>query len=186
MTGFASFVGNVIRGGKPSPPHRMSPGYLMNLMAITVIVMIVCIEGVLSFWTLGFTTQVTKCLPGDAYLVTKIVPQTIRRGETIAYRSQGLAPLLPDGATVIKKVAAVPGDVVSVNGDGVWINGSLWGPLNEKVLRNTGRTIAQLERTFVVRPGELVVLGTLPRSYDSRYWGPIRNSQLIGTARNLW
>lgn len=186
MISLAEFAANVIRGGEPAPKKRMRASYLMYLMAITAIVSVAVIEGVLSHWTIGVTGQVTKCLPGDVYLITKSVPAEFTRGQTIAYRSRGLEPLLDDGAIVIKKVAGIPGDLVEVNAAGVFVNQRWWGRLNQKVLRNTGRSVNDVSMSYRLAEDQLLVLGTLPRSYDGRYWGPISRSQVIGTARNLW
>ncbi|MCC4821021.1 S26 family signal peptidase [Vibrio lentus] len=35
-------------------------------------------------------------------------------------------------------------------------------------------------QTFVVPQGHYFALGTLPTSFDSRYWGLVEHSQIIG------
>lgn len=186
LSAAGSYVANVIRGGKPPPEKRMSSTYVLNLVSGTALVMIVLINLVISSWRIGLNTQEVKCLPGTVYLVRQSPPDTVAVGQLIAYRSLGLQPYLKDGTTVAKLVAGVPGDQVTVDRSGISVNGKHWGPLNDVVMRKTAHSVDGLTRTFTVAPDELLVLGTLPRSYDGRYWGTIKRDQLIGNAWRLW
>lgn len=181
-----AYLAKVIRGGKPAPEKRWSSTFVMNFVSITAIVLILAFEGVISHWRVGLNTQEIKCLPGTAFLVKQTPPDEIVRGQIIAYRSAGLTPFLEDGRSVAKIVAAVPGDKVVVSADGIAINGQPWGPLNETVLKKSGRSVESVSRSYVVPEGELLMLGTLPRSYDGRYWGTIKTNQVIGKAWRLW
>lgn len=181
-----AYLANIIRGGKPAPEKRWSSTYVLNFVSITAIILIILFEGVISHWRIGLNTQEIKCLPGTAFLVKQTPPDEIVRGQIIAYRSEGLTPFLDDGRSVAKIVAAVPGDKVVVSVEGISINGKLWGPLNETVLKKSGRSVESVSRSYVVAKGELLLLGTLPRSYDGRYWGTIKTKQIIGNAWRLW
>jgi len=83
---------------------------------------------------------------------------------------------------VAKLVAGVPGDMVEVTAQGISINGRHWGPLNAIVLEKSGKTAESVTRSFEIPEGELLLLGTLPRSYDGRYWGTVKLEQVIGRA----
>jgi len=181
-----AYVANVIRGGKPPPKKRWSSTYVLNLVSCTAIVLILLINVVIANWRIGLNTQNVRCLPGSVFLIAQNPPDTIARGAMVAYRSKGLQPLLRDGSTVAKLVAAIPGDRVKVDANGVSVNGKRWGPLNQKVMAKTGKTIASVTTEYTVKPDELLVLGVLPRSYDGRYWGPIKKTQVIGKAWRLW
>ncbi len=181
-----AYMANVIRGGKPAPTKRMSATYVSNLVCGSAVLMILLMNWVTSAWSLGLATQLTKCLPGTAFLISRSVPEEVARGQMVAYASKGLAPLLADGREVVKIVAGVPGDVVQVDDDGVSVNGRQWGPLNPVVMKKAGTSVDKVKRTYRLGDGQFLVLGTMPRSYDGRYWGPIERKQLIGTARVLW
>ena len=73
-----------------------------------------------------------------------------------------------------KRVAAVAGDTVETFAEGVRINGFLI-PGSRRLERDSrGRRLPVAERKIVVRPGELFLLATdNPRSFDSRYFGPV-------------
>lgn len=164
----------------------MSFSYIATLIAGTGLAFFLVFGLVLSNWRVGLNTQVIKCLPGTVFIIRQSPPDKIERGQMIAYRSRGLLPFLQDGRGVAKLVAAVPGDRVKVDATGVSINGVYWGPLNSTVLRKSGRTAESVSTSYVVGQGELLVLGTLPRSYDGRYWGTIKSDQVIGNAWRLW
>lgn len=186
ISAFGGYLAHVIRGGKPAPEKRWSAAYVSNLVCWSAVVMILGLNFITSNWRIGLNTQEIRCLEGTVFLVRNKAPEAVERGQLIAYRSLGLEPLLKNNTTVAKLVAAVPGDRVTVDARGVSINGKFWGPLNEKVMSKTGKSIASVSKTYTVKEGELLVLGDLPRSYDGRYWGTIKASQLIGPAWRLW
>ena len=180
------------RMGSPSsrvdPNKRMSPVFVTNLVCISAIVMTILIQWFLSCWALGLDFAPIKCLNGTGYLIHKDHPDPadLQRGRFYAYSSYGLAPLLPDGSSVVKIAAALPGDVIVVNAKGISINGRWWGPLNPITMAHTHRTAASVTRTFTVQPGEVLMLGDQPRSYDGRYWGPVKARWIVGHAWRLW
>lgn len=184
--GFWPYIGYVIRGGKPPPEKRWSPVFVSNLVCGSLLVGILLMNLITSNFRVGLSTTEVKCLPGTIYLVRNGMPSEIVRGQIMAYRSSGLAPLLKDGSLVAKIVAGVPGDRVVVDASGVAINGKHWGPLNLQVMKKTHKTVASVTTDYVLKPGQYLVLGTEPRTYDSRYWGPINVRQLVGKAWRVW
>jgi len=89
---------------------------------------------------------------------------------------------------LIKPVAALGGDVVTVTAAGLCVNGH---PVaNTRPLRTdeAGRTLHPFPAgTYRVPRGELWLLaGHDPRSFDSRYFGAVPRANIIGVARPLW
>jgi len=130
-----------------------------------------------------------NCLPYSVFIVD-LKNQTIRRGDYLAFVSRQMKPFYTDGTPVVKFVAGVPGDHVEVNAEGVRVNGQRRGALlhlqeGERLWR-MGRRLADVERDEVIPAGRVWMMGTHPRSYDSRYWGYISNEQVIGRAIPLW
>ena len=80
------------------------------------------------------------------------------------------------------------GDVVSITGDGVTVNGALLPETEPHTQDSRGwplvpRVVVQV----VVEPGDLwVVSNHSPLSIDSRYFGPIRAGSVEGTAVPVW
>jgi conjugative transfer signal peptidase TraF len=86
--------------------------------------------------------------------------------------------LLPLG----KVVAAVEGDVVDVERDGVRIDGTLWPQSQQKAYDLHGRRV-DLRQPFGPQrlgPGLVWLMGRHRDSWDSRYFGAIERSALGG------
>lgn len=130
-----------------------------------------------------------NCLPYSVFLVD-LRDRATDRGQYIAFVTRQMEPFYADGTIAVKQIAAVPGDRVQVSTQGVAINGHVQGALlhlkeGERLWR-MGRRISDVERDELVPQGHLWMMGTNPRSYDSRYWGYIENEQIIGRAIPLW
>lgn len=92
---------------------------------------------------------------------------------------------LPLGIPLLKPVAAVAPQKVCVVGDQVRIEGRVVAT----VLRtdSRGRLLHAWSQCRRLRPGELFLLSTSnPASFDSRYFGPVRASTVLGVAHPLW
>lgn len=161
-------------------------------MVWTAILMVsICHLGVTTF-TKHFGLMIdghdVRCIPEySVYFVIKNV-EHIERNGIYAFRAQGLEPHFKDGSILGKFVSGMPNDLVVQHEQGVFIN-------NKKVL-NGGYALTEKlgkdERDFYTRyyipEGHYYLTGSLSadRSYDSRYWGTISKSQLIGKAIPLW
>lgn len=130
-----------------------------------------------------------NCLPYSVFLVD-LRDRVVERDEYLAFASMQMEPFYPNGTVAVKAVAGVPGDHITVNTRGVFVNGHHMGKLlhlqeGERLWR-MGRRVGDVERDEEVPAGHVWMMGTNPRSYDSRYWGYIRNEQVIGRAIPLW
>jgi signal peptidase I len=122
--------------------------------------------------------------PQDRVLVFKLGHRLGRhpqRNDVVVFQTP--AALVAAGydpqAALIKRVVAIPGDAVEVQGGQLLRNGSTirepWAaePMDYELPEVT------------VRPGEVLVLGdNRNASLDSHLWGPLPESDLIGTA--IW
>ncbi|MBU9610617.1 S26 family signal peptidase [Burkholderia multivorans] len=92
---------------------------------------------------------------------------------------------LPAGVPLLKPVAAIAPQQVCISGGIVRIDGV---PL-AAVLRadRLGRALPSLQLCRRLDPGELFLLSvTNPASFDSRYFGPVSASTVIGVAHPVW
>jgi conjugal transfer pilin signal peptidase TrbI len=130
-----------------------------------------------------------NCLPYSVFLI-ELGSDQPQRGEYLAFSSRQMEPFYANGTAVVKQVAAVPGDRVTVDRAGVSINGEHVGELLHlepgQKLWAQGRRLSDVEREEVVPRGHWWMMGTHPRSYDSRYWGFISADQVVGRAIPLW
>ena len=175
---------------------------LFGAAAFTVLF---CFQAVLaSHWRLGLDANTARCLPFYLYLMYEGDTANIKPGEFIRFDPEkrmyveGVG-LLNRGKEVIKIVAAIEGDTVQVTQDSILINGAA---LHDSPLRLAGTELEQrginpitvkplrvpassFERTVVVPQGQLFVVGTVLRSFDSRYWGTIPTSVVKARVRPL-
>lgn len=88
------------------------------------------------------------------------------------------------GTQFVKLIVGKPGDLVRIGDDQTTVNGKkVSGSLDS--LGALGLKADDVERTFILGPNEYFAVGTRPHSYDSRYWGPVRGEQFVGTATLL-
>ena len=82
-------------------------------------------------------------------------------------------------AMPLKKIAGMPGDVVTVTPRGSYING--------RPILNSAPMMARHYPygTYILGPTDIWVVGKDPMSYDSRYFGPIPMSLINAIAEPL-
>ncbi len=90
------------------------------------------------------------------------------------------------GTRLLKRIAALPGDKVSIERDGVRVNNlefyrvPLWPVANRLDI-----SIDSLIKTIVVPEGKIFVIGNTDKSYDSRFWGFLNESSVVARAYAL-
>jgi signal peptidase I len=93
----------------------------------------------------------------------------------------------PQQGDLVKRVIALPGQTIYSSGNSIYINGRL---LAEPYLPHydpLGPAIASRQHPYRVPPGEFYLLGdNRAISCDSRYWGPIKGSSIVGKVVLLW
>lgn len=129
----------------------------------------------------------TASLPYRVALV-RYGPHTLERGDYIVFSFAGQAqetyPGLRD-QPFFKRVRGLPGDVVTVEGRAVAVNGEIVGLAKTQAYDR--RPLAPIAAT-VIPPGHYYVQGTGPDSFDSRYRssGLVRADQVIATVVPLF
>lgn len=107
------------------------------------------------------------------------------RGRARGYLAVGSCP---NGTSpILKQVVATAGDEVELRGDGYAVNGRVIDRSQPLMVDRLGRLLElfPLNRR-VLREGEIWVLGVhRERSWDSRYFGPIPSSSIVGVARPI-
>jgi signal peptidase I len=93
----------------------------------------------------------------------------------------------PPVSDLVKRVIGLPGEIISVKDGNVYINGRLLPEpfLPPSVRDDTypGPSMApySLHQPYRIPPGEVYVMGdNRPESCDSRFWGPIHESTIVG------
>ena len=127
---------------------------------------------------------------GDRILVNKLSYHLhdVSRGDIVVFgRPQAENCGGPEVNDLVKRVIGLPGDSVSLHQGRVYIDGR---PLDESWLPAAvqGHTepgppgnAANLQRAFLVPKGDYFVMGdNRTNSCDSRWWGPIPRSLIVG------
>ncbi|GAA4649318.1 hypothetical protein GCM10023116_15920 [Kistimonas scapharcae] len=171
----------------------MSKSQPLSLWFVTKMIWVAILLSVLfSYLTdrflFGFDQQEHKCIPGYTfYIVDKHDREPVQRGETFAFLSARMEPLYPDGATMIKVVAGLPGDDICVTEKQVLVNSDPIPDIDSLPLaRNMGLEPRDLARALKLEPNFYWMMGRTSDSFDSRYWGPMHQVQIVGRAYPIW
>jgi conjugative transfer signal peptidase TraF len=114
---------------------------------------------------------VVACAPPDAADLGR------RRG----YLSHGACP--HDTEPLLKVVAGVPGDEVTVSARGVAVNGCVLPNSAPLAFDGSDRPLkAWPLGRYHLGPNQLWLYAGNPRSWDSRYWGPAVTTSIMGRA----
>ncbi len=148
----------------------------------------------------GYRVNFTNSLPAGIY---RTVTQPVQRGVTVTvcldpdspvvavakarrYFEQG--PCADGLLPFLKNVAAVPGDVVDLEPDGVRVNGIAIG--NTAMIERdwAGRNMPAVPRgRYVIPPGYVLLIANhSPASFDGRYFGPMRSTAILNVVRPVY
>jgi conjugative transfer signal peptidase TraF len=126
--------------------------------------------------------------PFGFYRVGNRVP---KRGDIVAIRaSKTLEHLLvthtvlPPGIPLLKRVTALGGDRICRSAGVVFVNGEAVAEALER--DRDGHPMPIWEGCFTLFDGQFFVVQPHPFSFDSRYFGPVSECQIIGIARPIW
>ena len=93
----------------------------------------------------------------------------------------------PQQGDLVKRVIALPGQTIYSSGNSIYINGRLLAEPYLPRYDPLGPTIASRQHPYRVPPGDFYLLGdNRAISCDSRYWGPIKGSSIVGKVLLLW
>jgi conjugal transfer pilin signal peptidase TrbI len=157
--------------------------YVINTLIVLFLMWIAAVKFADFPYRLGIDGQKVRCLPWSVFLVKQQLPESIRAGDLIQFRAGQVGHGF-DGLVFVKMVAAVPGDQVEIRGNQLFINGKLREQL--WLLKALQQKPGDLDITYVVPKGEYLMLGTTRESFDGRYWGTVKQEQLLGSARPLF
>ena len=93
----------------------------------------------------------------------------------------------PQEGDLVKRVIALPRQTIYSSGNSIYVNGRLLAEPYLPQYDPLGPPIASSQHPYRVPPGEFYVLGdNRAISCDSRYWGPVKGSSIVGKVVLVW
>lgn len=172
------------RGARLFRRRRVLPTVLGAMLATALVTAAAC--------TLAshLLINITPSMPLGVYWMSRRSPRSFGRRDLVAFAPppsvQGLVRerrYLMEGAFLLKPIAAVAGDVVCIEGDALTLNGQPTAHL--RATDSEGRPLPRDERCGALPSGFVYVLGSDPRSFDSRVFGPI-GTHPLRSVTPLW
>ena len=156
---------------------------LVETVVLTIVIFFVVQHFIAQPYQIMQVSMEHSLEPGQYVLVDKISPlvSDYKRGDVIVFEPPAGVNEGGQNIPFIKRVIGIPGDVVEIHDDAVWVNGV---KLVEPYIYD-GQPTTPLSSTsrWVVPAGDLFVLGDhREASQDSRVFGPIARSSVIGRA----
>jgi conjugative transfer signal peptidase TraF len=163
-------------------------------LMLMALVLVVILYGVAWRAGVGVAINLSPSMPRGVYLTQPVsepkigdwVSLCIPSDSAPVYRSRGYLPessCCSSGlAPVMKPIVATSGDVVSIDHDGIRVNGLLIPNSLSFDTDSNDRPIAHLPLGWSkqLAANEYFAVATFhPRSLDSRYFGPIRGIQIL-------
>ena len=175
---------------------RAHPLGMAGTAAVTVVVAALATANVT-----GLRINGTPSMPRGLWRVTS-TEAPLRRGavvticppDTPPFREAAARGYIPAGSCpgryepLVKPIGAASGDVVAMSESGVTVNGRAIRGTAPLAQDSAGRPLRPVRPgTYPVAPGEVWLLsGHDPRSFDSRYFGPVPASNVQGVAQPVW
>lgn len=140
--------------------------------------------GFLAHYRLGLDLQNIRCLPWQVWVVDT-ADRHVTRGAYMEFRTdERVAAFFEPGSPFLKQAVGMPGDHVVVKEGVVLVNGNPLAELN--LAQKTDRPLSSFDRDLIVPAHHYWMMGTHPYSYDSRYWGLVDQSQILGRGKPVW
>ena len=179
---------------RPRQRKRLRRALVETAVIIVVAVLLAGLVRTFAFQTFSIPTSSMVPTLGvhDRILVQKafFTWRDVREGDIVVFSHPPLDQCPgPQEGDLVKRVIALPGQTIYSSGNSIYVNGRLlaepylprYDPLGPPVPH------ASSQHPYRVPPGEFYVLGdNRAISCDSRYWGPVKGSSIIGKVVLVW
>ncbi len=146
----------------------------------------------------NYTITLTESMPRGIYkqtnetlhrgaIVGECLPEELGKfGKERGYLEHGKCP--GEAMSILKEVVAIPRDFVELTDEYVAVNGKVILNSETRKIDSKGRELPAYPRgKFQLEPGQVFLLATnSPRSWDGRYTGPAKITDIIGFYKPVW
>ena len=128
-----------------------------------------------------FVLNISSSIPIGIYKVDKSTD--FKRGDIITFSTKNYSDILNysgsiKNITFSKYIAGISGDYIRIENNKIYINNKEKGNIFK--VDGLNNNLPQLkEKKYIVKVDEVFVLGTNDKSFDSRYYGCIKKSDVI-------
>ena len=171
-------------------PNSASPdrGWRLNGYERTV-ALVVLASFLLGAWLPGQLTVATSASLDHRVFLLRPVPAQIETNDYLVFRHRDLAQVRQGLGTnrerMIKRVGCRPGEWLQKDAQHRFACEGR--PLGQALATDSqGRPLPRFIHNGPVPAGQLFLVGTHPRSYDSRYFGFVHADDLLHQALPLW
>jgi signal peptidase I len=175
---------------KPANKSARWAWELGSVVVVAVVIAVLLRTFVIATYSIPSGSMEPTLQIGDRIVVDKLSYHLhgVDRGNIIVFSTPPNEDCAgPPVADLVKRVVGLPGETISLAGGNVYINGKLldqsWLPSSEQGKTYPGPSGAPyaLHHPFQIPEGDVYVMGdNRMLSCDSRYWGPIKESTIVG------
>jgi signal peptidase I len=163
---------------------------LIGVVAVAVVIAILLRTFVVATYSIPSGSMEPTLQIGDRIVVDKLAYHLhgVSRGDIVVFSTPPAENCAgPPVSNLVKRVIGLPGETISLANGRVLIDGRLldepWLPSAERTETQPGPSGApySLHHAYTVPKGDVFVMGdNRTFSCDSRYWGPIVKSTIVG------
>lgn len=126
----------------------------------------------------GLYAVTPDAAPSAGDMVIARVPEAMRRMAAVRH-------YIPANVPLVKRVMGAPGDTVCASGPGVFVNGR--HVADRLAVDGRGRVMSWWSGCLPLRDGDyFLLMPGASASFDGRYFGITRRSDILGKAHLLW
>jgi conjugative transfer signal peptidase TraF len=144
---------------------------------------------------IGLRLNFTASMPLGIYRLDHVAPSAMQRGMLVAVcapagaaeqgrRLRYIATGVCSGNSepLLKTIAAIAGDIITVGSDGVSVNGHLLRNSKPLEVDSSGRPMTRWPiGRYRISRGAVWLYANHERSWDSRYWGPVPTRNILAS-----
>tara|TARA_Y100001963_G_C6711212_1_gene414351 strand:+ start:70 stop:573 length:504 start_codon:yes stop_codon:yes gene_type:complete len=132
-------------------------------------------------YSIGINKAKTNCLRSKVFLIDKW-DKTVESGQLLAFEMNKDTQYYPKGSIWVKKVAGSSGDIVNVDHYSVMVAGKTYNLPTTYIYSKLDSSPDELTPVWHLAEDDVFMIGETLFSYDSRFWGPIKRSDVKGRA----